>query len=372
VISLDFELHWGVREFPLEPRRSALLQARRVVPRLLDLFQEFEVAATWATVGMLFAETRQEMQQYFPGEMPSYTDARLDPYTQPVGADEEEDPLHFAPSLIRAIQRRPRQEIGSHTFSHYYCCEPGQKLSQFKADLKSAVAIAAARGVAIQSIVLPRNQVRSDYVAVLPEFGIGAYRGVQRGYMGRYICKAGPFAQQRSPVRRAGRLLDAYLNLSGAGVFPWPDPANPAGDIDFPSNVPASRYFRCDPTPAWAHRMQIARIAAGLRQASEHGQIFHFWGHPEDFATNMEDSLATLRQVLKVFRSEREARGMRSLTMSEAAGLGLGGTHENISILHSVLDRASIHPVCGATAGPSAASCGLQTGLSRRVRQAEP
>ena len=45
VLSLDFELHWGVRDHqPAEgPYRANLLGARAVIPRLLDMFQEFEM-----------------------------------------------------------------------------------------------------------------------------------------------------------------------------------------------------------------------------------------------------------------------------------------------------------------------------------------
>ena len=56
VISLDFELHWGVRDkcAPDGPYRENLLGARKAIPRILDLFEEFDVAATWATVGIRY------------------------------------------------------------------------------------------------------------------------------------------------------------------------------------------------------------------------------------------------------------------------------------------------------------------------------
>src|SRR5262245_13071649 len=55
VISLDFELHWGVRDKrPVDGSyRENLLGAREAIPRMLDLFEEFGIAATWATVGFL-------------------------------------------------------------------------------------------------------------------------------------------------------------------------------------------------------------------------------------------------------------------------------------------------------------------------------
>ena len=105
---------------------SNILGARRAIPHMLALFEEFDVAATWATVGCLFATSRQELDTFFPAVLPAYTNPRLTPIGSPVGTNEEDDPLHFAPSLIAAIQRTPRQEIATHTFSHYYCLAPGQ------------------------------------------------------------------------------------------------------------------------------------------------------------------------------------------------------------------------------------------------------
>jgi hypothetical protein len=57
VISLDFELYWGVRDvFALEEYASNLLGVRKVVPAVLQLFDQYGIHATWATVGFLFSE----------------------------------------------------------------------------------------------------------------------------------------------------------------------------------------------------------------------------------------------------------------------------------------------------------------------------
>ena len=81
VISLDLELHWGVRDHvrPGDPYVRALLGARSAVPQLLGLFERFGVAATWATVGLLFAANKQEASRFEPAQKPSYLDSRLDP-----------------------------------------------------------------------------------------------------------------------------------------------------------------------------------------------------------------------------------------------------------------------------------------------------
>src|SRR5258708_20869677 len=72
VISLDFELHWGVRHTlrPDGPYRSNLLGARIAVPRLLDLFEEFGAGVTWATVGFLFPRTSQQPEECSPPPRP--------------------------------------------------------------------------------------------------------------------------------------------------------------------------------------------------------------------------------------------------------------------------------------------------------------
>jgi len=122
---------------------------RRVVPRVLELFRRHGVHATWATVGMLFCSSDAELRRYLPDRLPTYADPSQSPYSDlaRTGRDESEDPFHFAPSLIEAIRSVPNQEIGSHTFSHYYCLENGQDGEAFRSDLAAALQVARAHGV---------------------------------------------------------------------------------------------------------------------------------------------------------------------------------------------------------------------------------
>ena len=82
VISLDFELHWGVFDhLSVEEYRANLLGARACIPRMLELFEEFEVHATWATVGLLFFGARDDLIGGLPVERPQYADPRLSAYS---------------------------------------------------------------------------------------------------------------------------------------------------------------------------------------------------------------------------------------------------------------------------------------------------
>jgi peptidoglycan/xylan/chitin deacetylase (PgdA/CDA1 family) len=315
VISLDFELHWGVRDkHPVDsPYRENLLGARRALPQILDLFEEFDVAATWATVGFLFAESRREREEFSPVDRPHYTDAHLDPYLEQTGEDEKNDPLHYGLSLIRQISARPKQEIATHTFSHYYCLEPGETRESFAADLRSAIAIGKYHGIDIRSIVFPRNQFRPGYEQVLQEVGIIAYRGNETNWMYRPRRRS-----QETLAVRGPRLLDNYVSLSGSKVVPWSEVLQSNGLC----NVRSSMFLR----PYSARRKslepaRLRRISGAIQAAAEQRGIFHLWWHPHNFGAQSEQNLSFLRSVLDVFSRCRASHGMQSLSMAGVTDL---------------------------------------------------
>lgn len=309
IISLDFELHWGVRDMvPLNAvERARLLAARACIPRILDLFEEFSIHATWATVGFLFARSRKETEAFRPVELPNYRDARLNPYREQIGIDEHDDPFHYAPSLITQIAERRGQEIASHSFSHYYCMEEGQTAEQFDADLQSAVAIAANSGYAIKSYVFPRNQANPAYLPSLERLGIRSFRGNEL----TSTKMPAAFGEQRRPHKRILRLLDSYINIDGYQTFMRPN------HREFLS-TPASRYLRpYHPAFRPFEDLLLRRIRMAMKHAAETGEIFHLWWHPEDFARDSGQNLRLLRQVLEAFDNYRTQYGMASLSMAE-------------------------------------------------------
>lgn len=62
VISLDFELHWGAAEkWDLANKSDYFDVTRKSIPKVLSLFEKFDVHATWATVGFLFGKNREQL-----------------------------------------------------------------------------------------------------------------------------------------------------------------------------------------------------------------------------------------------------------------------------------------------------------------------
>ena len=67
VISLDFELLWGMRDKrTIDTYGENILGVRNSIPKMIELFNEFSINATFATVGFLFAKNKNEVLEYSP------------------------------------------------------------------------------------------------------------------------------------------------------------------------------------------------------------------------------------------------------------------------------------------------------------------
>ena len=310
IVSLDFELFWGMLDCcGLEDYQQNVLGGRAAIPRLLQLFQEYGIHATWAAVGFLFAEDYGELSAYFPKEKPTYVKAGLDPYEEfsKIGANEQEAPCFYAPSLIRLVSETPGQEIGSHTFCHYYCREKGQTVEQFAADMKAAKAIAAKHGYDLTSVILPRNQCEPEYTQVLRECGFTAYRDEENDWIHEKI--------KFRPLLRLLRLADVYFPLTGQGGYV---PKNENGIW----NLTGSRMYKPIFKPLrFLESVKIKRIKRQMLHAAKHGLTFHLWWHPHNIGVMTEEHLNQLEEIFRYYAELKEKYGMQSRNMREAAEL---------------------------------------------------
>lgn len=313
VISLDFELYWGVRHNTwVEDYFPNLLGARRAIPSLLDLFTKYSVHATWATVGFLFFDQTRTLLDFAPRQRPKYRNRMLYPYSDlpPDGARETAESIFFAPSLIRLIAATPNQEVGTHTFSHYLCLEEGQNIETFRDDLLAARAAGQRLGLELRSLVFPQNEFTPEYVRVCLEAGITAYRGNSSSWIYREAAQ-----EQQGLIRRLGRLVDAYLPLtSGNCHF-----ITPSVEI-LPVNVPASRFLRpYSPSLGTLEHVRLRRITTEMTTAARRGLLYHLWWHPHNFGLHTEYNLAFLRKILEHYRLLHEQYGFTTMNMGEVA-----------------------------------------------------
>lgn len=83
LISLDFELFWGVLDcHTYDSYGKNVLGGRNAIPKLLELFKKYGVHATWATVGMMFADNVEDLFTYCPSKKlyPHYKNQLLSSY----------------------------------------------------------------------------------------------------------------------------------------------------------------------------------------------------------------------------------------------------------------------------------------------------
>ncbi|HZR67201.1 MAG TPA: hypothetical protein VFA85_18825 [Terriglobales bacterium] len=311
LISLDFELFWGVRDHSSIASYGAnILGARKAIPAMLEMFRAYRIHATWATVGFLFFRTKSELLSALPAVTPEYSIRTLSPYSDMdcVGKDEDSDPYHFGRSLIDLIRSCPGQEVGTHTFSHYYCCESGQTLESFRYDLEAARRAASLLDLGFFSLVFPRNQADAAYLDVCREVGLRCYRGNEASWLYKKGSRKG-----ESQWKRMGRLLDAYVTLSGHNTYA-PDCTRQ------PINLPSSRFLRpYSAKLAFLDELRKKRITSGIKHAAETGEIYHLWWHPHNFGAHLEENLSFLQEIFQFFTQMRELHGMQSQNMSEVA-----------------------------------------------------
>ncbi len=310
IVSLDFELLWGMIDHATEESYSPnVLGGRKAVPRLLELFAKHGIHATWATVGFLFAENEAQLRSFFPAEKPCYENPVLSAYHHlgTMGTDEENAPCFYAPSLIRQVAAEPGQEIASHTFSHYYCREPGQTPEQFRADMQAAKAIAAHCGYDVKTVVLPRNQCEPAYTKILAQLGFAAYRDEENDWIHEKV--------KFRPLLRLLRLLDVYLPLTGQGGY---RPKTENGIV----NLVGSRMYKpILPRLRFLEGLKIRRIKKQMLHAAQRGLVFHLWWHPHNIGLHTDAHLKQLEELFSYYEELKTKYGMVSLNMQEAAAL---------------------------------------------------
>lgn len=310
ITSLDFELFWGMQDsWKLEDYIDNVMGARAAIPNLLKLFQSHSIHTTWATVGFMFADSYAELMHYFPDKSlwPSYDNEKLLSYRcfDSIGENEQEAPCFYAPSLIKLISETEGQEIGTHTFSHYYCNAPGQTVEQFKADMIAASKIIHDKGHSAESLVFPRNNSGNEYVKSLKELGVKAYRSLDDNWINRNI-NDGFF-------ERLFRLIDVYIPITGQGGY---IPKKRYGVWDFTGSRMYKPYFK---PLAFLEGLKVRRIKKQMLHAAKNNLVFHLWWHPHNIGVKTDFHFKQLEEIFSYYDELREKYGMRSMNMKEAA-----------------------------------------------------
>lgn len=275
VISLDFEMHWGMQDLPVTRRQHLDFNAIGiVVDQILALFVKYNIHATWAVVGKLYKE-----------------------------------PL--ASALIDKIRMTPGQEIGSHSYSHLCVMDDNVNDECIQAEYSMALDVANQAGDSPVAVVFPRNQYTDTVLDSIKRLGFSSYRKA----LDHWLYAPQPSIQLLSFSRRFLRLLYAYFPITRNHVVEAYKEKK-TGLVA----IPESCFLRpCFPMAGWLDCLRLWKIKRGMRRAACTGKLYHIWWHPHNFLSYTDQNLHFLEQILSYFTYLQKTYGMQSCTMGEAA-----------------------------------------------------
>lgn len=306
-ISLDFELHWG--RFDKTRLRDYLdyyQETLQVVPAILEMFEHYGVHATWATVGSLMADNEEEWRAYMPTVLPQYKYERYSAYRWFDAQPQIWEEALFAPHLVRQLIDCPGQELGSHTFAHFYTCENGGSAKAFRADLKAAKTIAKSKfGQELKSLVFPRNQINEAALAISKEEGFDTVRTNPQDWYWKHTV-------DENLIKRLFRTGDTLVSLGQKTSYQAPQ-----RNGEELLGLPASRLLRPFRKGSLFNQKRISRIKEEMEAAAKSGEVYHLWWHPHNFGHYPKENLRCLEDILQNFSVLKDTYGMESRSMGE-------------------------------------------------------
>jgi len=315
VISLDFELHWGRfdKADPLGTKKY-YRNTHKTIPKILTYFEKYKIEATWAAVGMLLAENKKEWKSFAPNLKPGYDNLTLSAYEWYEKRRIYKKSL-FAPDLVAKIIETTGQELGSHTFAHYYTMEPGQTAEEFKADLDAAKRISSAKfNVIPTALVFPRNQCNPAYLKICKEAGFEVIRSNPSNWFWKNTHK-------ETLIKKIFRTADTFFPTGRRTSFPLHEVTM---HPDLPLQIPSSRLLRSSkPTNKIFNGLRIKRIKQEMTLAAKKGEVYHLWWHPHNFGEHPKQNMTDLKEILEHFSKLKTTYGMISKNLSGVADLVL-------------------------------------------------
>lgn len=315
-ISFDYELHWAYPETPLQQRLIAYQRTPAIVDRLLELFIQNNIHATWATVGSIMLQNAAEWKSFAPHVQPSYQQSSMSVYhllQQHQQYLEQYPEAFFNSAQVQKIAVTHGQELATHTFSHYYCNAAGQTLEQFRADLLAAKTVAQHKGYTLTSIAFPRHQVSTDYLQTAFECGIQRARVLPIGYYRQSI---------KNPLGKflVEKLLPSILLINPLS-YTLPNVTAPPVQMPFSQKLP----LITNAADINSYNRRIHRVLMEITHAAKHNKCYHLYWHPEDFGFFPEENFTGLGKIIARVKDMQKKYDMKMVNMQELSLLM--GTH---------------------------------------------
>lgn len=309
LFSLDFELATG--HFDQDKKRRRQLskdgsREHRTVRRLIDLFEEYHIVGTWATVGHLFYE-KCEHCEYCP--MMDWK-GKYSSFEEVYGTD---NPLWYGADLIDYLLKNgPNQEIGFHGYSHRIFDESTMTANEARNEAREWKRVAKRKGIVPRAVAFPRHVI--GHLGLLHQEGMLCYRHEPElpplfriKYLGRHF-----------------KAIDQIIDITNMPVYDL----FCKGDQGLVRLNSSQCFFELNRKVEYLldlinlHMLRLRRITRGIKVAAEQKKMVHLWAHPWDFRS--EKDFEKLEHIFAAVSEEVRAGRMRSVGMTEMANILIG------------------------------------------------
>jgi Polysaccharide deacetylase len=278
-ISVDLELAWGAWDvLTAEHIYLAETAERPICAALIELFDRYEIPATWAIVAALLDEASSRSR---PGSKTCW----------------------YAPDIIeQLVSAKVAHEIGSHSGRHIYF--DSALAPEARADLDFARDVHSAHKLPFKSFIFPRGAC--GHLDQLARVGLHTYSHADVGWT--------------VAARRAGHRAGRIAHLVDQ-ILPIPPHLAVAKQRDGLVELEKSMLLmgrnglRRFILPAATR----AKFRRGLERARHTGGIFHFWFHPSNFYYRRDEQLTTVAWCLERAANEASFGRIEICTMGSYA-----------------------------------------------------
>ncbi len=311
-MSIDFEFAWGYVDQKLDKKaEEKISQELAIFPRLISLFEKYDMPATWAIVGHLL-EKNCQWENSLPHpeyERPIRKNEKTDWFLNHPSQNEPASPLWYdTGNLINIIKEsKVGHEIASHSYAHLIYDETVTNQKVVKTDIANCRRIHQENNFPFKSFIFPRNQ--EGYHELLKEQGIICYRGASQSWY-NYFPRA---------IKRVFNLASYY--------FPGSNNFLPSFHQSGLVNVPDSLLLigRNGLRKLVLPKAVYKKAARGLDEANKEKNIFHFWFHLSNFVHQTESQFEIFEKILAKADYLRQEKKLEILTMQAIAEKYING-----------------------------------------------
>lgn len=269
----------------------------RIYQDILQLFRQHDLKATFAFVAA-FTMTKEERARFEDRFVD--IDYRGRNWLRHYRADRARGDADswFCPEAFE-MAREHGHEIASHGFCHVPFDDTAMPREYLANEVASAVAVAQAKGLKLETFIYPRNLVAHQ--TVLRDFGFKGYRASLGGSRrSRFLREFNLFER----AQQHGEEVDGMIRIPPGYFFNWRKGLR--------AGVPGT--------------VMVARWKSVLNTAVERGEVAHLWFHPHNLLSGPK-TIETLDEVITVASRLRDRGKLNVLTQAEYVEGYVGCSH---------------------------------------------